>query len=87
MLALEHGLRESRDLILLPEINLVNWLINLSLESILERGDLVVLLHGVTWHVVGVQISAELVVGVHVNLFLQLLAHIFVSIVFAQMFV
>ena len=81
MLALEHGLRESGDLILLSEVDFVHRLINLSLEGVLERGDLVVLFHGVPWHVVGVQIGAQLVISVHVNFVLQLLSHIFISVI------
>ena len=36
VLALKHGLREGRDLILLSEVNLVNWLLHSALESVLE---------------------------------------------------
>ena len=87
MLALEHGLWESRDLILLSEVDLVDRLVNFALESVLEWGNLVVLLHGVSWHVVGVQVGAQLVVSVHVNFLLQLSANIFVSVVSAKMLV
>ena len=45
------------------------------------------LLHGISRHVIGVQIGAQLVVGVHVNLLLQLSAHILVSVVGAQVLV
>ena len=45
------------------------------------------LLHSVPRHVVGVQIGAQLVVGVHVNLLLQLSAHILVSVVSSQVLV
>ena len=87
MLALEHGFRKSRNLILLSEVNFVNWLVHFALESVLKRRDLVVFFHSVTWHSVHVQVGAQLVVSIHVNLLLQLSAHILVSVVSAKMFV
>ena len=87
MLALAHGLRECRDLILLSEVNFVDRLVTFALEGVLEGGDLVVLLHSIPWHGVYVQIGAQLVVSVHVNFLLQLSAHVLVSIVSSEVLV
>ena len=71
----------------MSEVNFINRLVNFALESVFERRDLVVLLHSVPWHAVGVQVGAQLVVSVHVNLLLQLSADIFVSVIGSQMLV
>ena len=87
MLRLEVGLRVLVDLVLLAEVDLVNWLLSKSLEGILEVAYLIMLVHCIAWHHVLVEISAELVVGVHVHLFLQLTPDIFVLVVRAQFLV
>ena len=75
------------DFILLSEVNLVNWLLNLALKCSFEIGDLVMLIHGVAWNVVRMKASAQLVVGVHVDFLLQLSADIFILLGWAKMFV
>ena len=87
MLALLKRLGVLVDFILLSEVNFINWLFNLALEGIFERGDLVMLGHSVSRHVVGIQIGAQLVVSVHINFLLQLSANILVSIVISKMLV
>ena len=87
MLALEECLRILADFILLSEINLVNWLFDLALEGIFKRRDLVVLGHGVPWHIVGIQVCAQLIVSVHIDFLLQLSANILVSIISSEVLV
>ena len=87
MLALEEGLWILTDFILLSEINFINWFFNLALEGIFEWWDLVVLCHCVPWHIVSIQVGAQLVVSVHIDFLLQLSANILVSIISSEMFV
>ena len=52
-----------------------------------EEGDLVKFLHGVAGHVVLVEVGAQLVVRVHVDLLLQLTSDVLVPIILAKMLV
>ena len=87
MLALLERFSVLVDFILLSEVNLVNWLLNLALKGSFEIRDLVMLIHGVAWNVVRMEACAQLVVGVHVDFLLQLSADIFVLLGWAKMLV
>ena len=83
MLRSEVGLGVLVDFVLQSKVNFVHGLGLLTLEGCLEQTLLVVLVHCVAWAHVLVQINAELVVGVHVHLFLQLSSYVLVSIISA----
>ena len=68
------------DLILLPEVDLVDWLFDLALEVVLEWWNLIVLGECVAWREVLGQADAELIVSVEVDLFLQLTADVLIVI-------
>ena len=87
MLGLAVSFGVDADFVLLAEVYLVYWFFRLAEEGVLEAGDLVVLVHCVAWDVVLVQRSAQLVVRVHVHLFLQLLSNHLIFIVLAQLLV
>ena len=55
MLALDVSLRVHAHLVATAEVNLVHWLLDLALEGLLEKADLVVLVHGIAGDVVLVQ--------------------------------
>lgn len=83
MLTLKVGLWVLVNLVFLSEVNLVHWFFLLALEGLLKGTDLIVLVHGVTGQQVLVKTGAKLVVGVHVNFFLQLSSDIFIFIIVA----
>ena len=60
------------NLILLSEVNLVNWFLDLALECVFEGWDLIMLGKRVSWKHVGSHASTQLVVRVKIHLFLQL---------------
>ena len=84
MLGLEIGFGILVNFVLLSEVDFVNWFLLLALKSIFEAADLIVLIHGEPWYLILVQTSGKLVVSIHVDFFLQLSSHIFVSIIISD---
>ena len=84
MTSLASRLCELVQLVLLPEVNFVDGLLNLALEAVLEVADLIVLRHAVARDAVAMQTGAQLVVRVLLHFFLQLSPDILVLVLLAQ---